>query len=244
MLLGRSQITPAERLRVVALMKESQSLGWRFLHATNEEITIHWFGTITESGCSTLADFIAIRPERIVLLIDTWGGASNPAWNLGKKLAAHGRVAAHVVGKCYSAAMLLLGGCNQRTASADAKLMTHCANASVCGTSKVLRDTADRIDEEEIKIAPWMAERFEIPAGKWMAWHSGEDHYFTAEEALREGFVDRLTDPPISIPPLTPDETDDGEDSDIALGLARALIQLKPSPELRKQLIEALNQPS
>lgn len=76
-----------------------------------------------------------------------------------------------------------------------AKLMLHCVSGGTWGNASVLRQTADQMEQLQKDLADMIAERCSMKAEDVQEkYFDGQDHWFTAAEALEMGLADGIYD--------------------------------------------------
>ena len=76
-----------------------------------------------------------------------------------------------------------------------ARLMVHCITGGVCGGAEEMQETAQQIISLENDLAEIYATRLGITADEVkQTYFDGEDHWLTADDALRLGFIDAIYD--------------------------------------------------
>jgi hypothetical protein len=132
------------------------------------------------------------RCETVSLVIDSVGGDGRAAWALIDALKGR-KVRVHVAGNAFSAAALVVQcGCH-RTITKDGVVMIHSPIRAVIGNANALREAAARLDEETTKDVDLYCARTGQPRALVAQWFDGDDHWFTAQQALAHGLVDEIT---------------------------------------------------
>ena len=138
------------------------------------------------------ADFVrelgALDAEELHVRINSYGGSVPDGiaiHNALRRKAAEGRkVITHIDGVAYSIASLIAMSGDEIRMAENAMLMIHAPWATTSGNAEELREQADVLD----KWAAAMQSSYERVCGDaaavkgWLT--DGQDHYFTAEEAL------------------------------------------------------------
>lgn len=104
-----------------------------------------------------------------------------------------GNTIAHVDALAASAASSIAIACNEVEMAQGAFFMIHNASAVVWGDKTSMRKTADLLQKVEDTIVHDYAAKTGKPATDLVAWMDAET-WFTADEAVANGFADRLAD--------------------------------------------------
>lgn len=106
-----------------------------------------------------------------------------------------GKTVAHIDSLCASAATSIALACNEVEMSDGAFFMIHNASGLVWGDKNAMRETADLLEKVEGAIVNDYTKKTGKDAEQIVAWMNDET-WFTASEAIENGFVDRLADKP------------------------------------------------
>lgn len=106
-----------------------------------------------------------------------------------------GKTIAHVDSLCASAATGIALACNEVEMSEGAFFMIHNASCIAWGDKSALRETADLLQKVEGSIVGDYTAKTGKPADEIVAWMDAET-WFTAAEALENGFIDRVATAP------------------------------------------------
>jgi ATP-dependent protease ClpP protease subunit len=106
-----------------------------------------------------------------------------------------GTTIAHIDSLCSSAATSIALSCNQVEMSAGAFFMIHNASAMVWGDKTAMRDTADLLQKIEQSIIADYTAKTGMESDAIIAFMDAET-WFSAEEALKNGFIDKITAAP------------------------------------------------
>lgn len=102
-------------------------------------------------------------------------------------------VDAYIDGVAYSMAGPIALACNNVKMASNALFMAHSASTFAWGNAVDFREQADMLDKYDDSLADAFAKRLAISKDEVKAnYFDGKDHFFTAEEALAEGFVDEI----------------------------------------------------
>lgn len=106
-----------------------------------------------------------------------------------------GKTIAHIDSLCASAATSIAIACDEVEMSDGAFYMIHNASGLVWGDKTAMRDTADLLEKVEGAIITDYTNKTGKDAAEIAAWMDAET-WFTAQEALDNGFVDKITEAP------------------------------------------------
>lgn len=168
-----------------------------------KEATIYVYGNIgdrwDENGVIA-ADFVreisALEVDRIVLRINSYGGSVPDGLAIFNALQRHAAtVDVFIDGIAMSCASYIAMAGNTVTMAENAQLMIHAPWSYVFGNSADLRESADILD----RYAKSLAVAYSAKSGKTVEdclalLTDGKDHWFSAQEAQDEGFVDTVGD--------------------------------------------------
>ncbi len=131
---------------------------------------------------------------QLVAQINSEGGSVQEATAIYAELAAVPGLVIEVTGWALSAATMLLMAANTRRMTPSSLLMVHAPWMSAGGNAEELRALADVLDQ--VKSAMQTAyRRTGRSAAQIEQWLNGQDHWFTAEQALAAGLVTEITEP-------------------------------------------------
>lgn len=108
-----------------------------------------------------------------------------------------GKTIAHIDSLCASAATSIALACNEVEMSAGSFFMIHNASGIAWGDKSAMRETADLLEKIEGSIVADYTAKTGKDAEQIVAWMDAES-WFTADEALEHGFIDRITAAPVS----------------------------------------------
>jgi ATP-dependent protease ClpP protease subunit len=103
----------------------------------------------------------------------------------------NGKTIAHIDSLAASAATSIAIACDEVEISQDAFFMIHNASGAVWGDKQAMRDTADLLEKVEGSIVAGYVNKTGKDAADIVAWMDAET-WFTADEAVANGFCDRL----------------------------------------------------
>src|SRR5574340_121574 len=160
------------------------------------------FGDIGESWWGesvTAADFVkeiaALDVDALSVRINSYGGSVSDGLAIYNALRRHkASVTVSVDGVAMSIASLIAMAGDEVEMAENAILMIHAPWGGLRGNAKEMREYADVLD----KMAGAMASSYCARSGKSMddmlaLLTDGADHFYTAEEALVEGFCTHVT---------------------------------------------------
>lgn len=102
-----------------------------------------------------------------------------------------GKTVAHIDSLCASAGTSIAMACDEVEMSKGAFFMIHNASGWAYGDKQDMRETADLLEKVEGAIITDYTDKTGKDAAEIAAWMDAET-WFTAEEALAAGFIDRL----------------------------------------------------
>ncbi len=157
-------------------------------------------GEITSKHQEKLSQFIfylnAIDHTLITLLIDSGGGAKKSGLMICDAIKlSTAPIDALVIGAAYSASFRILQSCRKRIAYPNAKFMFH--GSSFSGSRRIDEEDFETelnelrtSHEEQLRL---ISKRSGQPIKELRKW-SKQEHYFTAEEAKKFGFIDEIVE--------------------------------------------------
>ena len=105
-----------------------------------------------------------------------------------------GAVTCMVDSQSASIASVIMAKCDKVIASVNAEIMIHTARAMVFGTATKMREFADYLDRQNMRIVNVYNDRMK-DGDKDILAMMDEETFFTAEEALGNGLVDEIYKP-------------------------------------------------
>lgn len=189
-------------------MKKSQYKGYYNIvkNEALKEATIFIYGVIggfdweewkfINTADTFLADFKAVEDEYDVINIKI----NSPGGNVWDGLAIFNAISnspktinTYNDGICYSmAALLMLAGDNSY-ANDNSLFMVHNVISAVWGNAQEMRDEADVLDKYDAALSTAIENKLGISNEKVKAnFLNYKDNYYTAKEALNEGFYDKI----------------------------------------------------
>ena len=169
--------------------------------ATDTEVFIYGdIGTDWAGESVSAKDFVTqlqeIESSTIIVRINSVGGSVPDGLAIFNALKRHpAQIAVAIDGMAMSIASLIAMAGDTVEMAENGLLMIHAPWGVVAGNAAELRESADTLD----KWADAMALSYAAKTGKGVA-HAralldGGDHYFSADEALAEGFIDSIREP-------------------------------------------------
>lgn len=169
--------------------------------STTQVAEIYVYGNIgdrwNEDGViasEMVRDIAALEADEITLRINSYGGSVTDGLAIYNALKRHpAPVNVHVDGVAISCASYLAMAGDTITMAKNAQMMIHAPWSFAGGNSADLREMADILD----RYAKAMASAYADKSGKTYEQAlailtDGKDHWFSAEEALAEGFADAI----------------------------------------------------
>lgn len=130
----------------------------------------------------------------LVVLINSDGGLVAEATAIYNLLRTWpGGVEVVVIGWALSSAAMLVQSGRVRRMHSTSMMMVHAPHTPQGGNATQLRETADALDAVSAAMRAAF-QRTGQPAAVIDEWFNGQDHWFTAEEALAVGLVDEVID--------------------------------------------------
>lgn len=183
---------------------------WYEIHAaasaadepTRAEILIYGnIGDRWDENGVVAAEFVqelaALEVEHIDLRINSYGGSVTEGFAIYNALARHrAQVAVHIDGIAASVASYIAMAGNTITMAENAQLMIHAPWGMAIGNAPELRAIADVLDRHARGMAAGYAHASGRPLEDCLALLTdGKDHWYSAQDALAEGFVSALEAP-------------------------------------------------
>ncbi len=168
--------------------------------ASSAEIFI--YGDIGESWWGesvTAADFVkevaALNVDALTVRINSFGGSVSDGIAIYNALKRHrAAVTVSIDGTAMSIASLIAMAGDTVEMAENAILMIHAPWVYASGNAVALREVADYLDTWSQAMSNSYAAKTGRPAEEMLALLTdGVDHYYTAEQALAEKFVDTVT---------------------------------------------------
>jgi ATP-dependent Clp protease protease subunit len=167
-------------------------------NATGSEATVYLYDSIDPyygvNAETFVKDFNAITAPTIHLRINSPGGDVFDARSIATAISQHAStVVAHVDGLAASAASYIAIAADQVEMAPGSFLMIHKAWTFAFGNSDDLLSTAALLEKVDGSLAADYAKKTGKSAAQIDEWMSAET-WFTAEEAVAEGFADKVSE--------------------------------------------------
>jgi ATP-dependent protease ClpP protease subunit len=147
---------------------------------------------INDESLKELHDALYSGEDPFYLDISTDGGDSATMFAMFELLQIVPRnVIGTAIGRCQSAGVLVLAGCDIRRASANTIFMVHEDSYEIEGGHNETRKIVEQHEVEEILWAELMQSVTKIDANEWRNL-SNNTTYFTTEYALSYGLLDEI----------------------------------------------------
>lgn len=157
-----------------------------------DDDTAYWCGGV--SAQSLVPQIRDIKGGTVNLRINSPGGDVFAAQSIVAAIRDTGaKVVAHIDGVAASAATVIASAADEVVMSDGAMYMIHCAWTFAIGNAADLAATSDLLDKTDGVIANQYAKRTGKSADEMKAYMSAET-WFTAQEALDVGLVDRIAE--------------------------------------------------
>lgn len=188
--------------RLLALIKANKDKPKRceILNADGAEATVYLYDAIDSyygvNAQTFVKDFNAITAPTIHLRINSPGGDVFDGRAIATSISQHpSNVIAHVDGLAASAASYVAIAADSVEMAPGAFMMIHKAWTLAFGNAEDLLQTASLLEKIDGSLAADYAKKTGKPVAQVEKWMSAET-WFTAEEAVAEGFADSIcTDP-------------------------------------------------
>lgn len=191
-LLADNRRMPQRRFEIAASGDGSEAEIFLYDAIVSDELEAEWFGGVApQSFVKALRDITA---STIHLRINSPGGAVFGARAIEQALREHpATVIAHIDGLAASAATFVAMAADQVVMNKGALFMIHKAWTFAYGNSDELVATADLLDKIDGTLVQTYADRTKQDPKTIEEWMAAET-WFTAEEAVANGFVDRIAE--------------------------------------------------
>lgn len=151
------------------------------------------YDEITPAMARDLGERLRAKPSApVTVMVNSYGGDLGAGLAMLNALRAHrGAVHVEIEGVCASAATLFccVGTVHMAENSA---LMVHAPWSSITGNARDLRDSAEGLDKLAEGMAAAYRQKTGKPAAEIAALLDGRDHWFSADEALALGLIDKI----------------------------------------------------
>lgn len=185
--------------RLLQLIRDNATKGGSPLKVENaaESATIYlydiidsYFGVAAESFNKEL---MALKGKPVSLRINSPGGDVSDARAMATVIAQHGDVTAYIDGLAASAATYVALAANKVHMADGSFFMVHNAWTLAYGNKNDFMELAALLDKFDQSIVNDYAKKTGKPIAEITEWMNAET-WFTAQEALDNGFVDSVTD--------------------------------------------------
>lgn len=150
------------------------------------------------NDAKTLVEKInAINASEIIVRLNTYGGAVADSWAIFNALKRHGaRIITVVDGVCFSAGSTIFMAGDVRQMAANSMLMIHAPLSYSWDAlnAKKHREHADMLDKYSDAMISAYRTSGQSDEDIEALLKDGADHYYTAEEALSDGFATEITE--------------------------------------------------
>ncbi len=165
--------------------------------ATSAEVLIYgdigesWYAE-TVTAKQFITDLSALSVDAITVRINSQGGSVPDGLAIYNAIKRHpATITTSIEGMALSIASLIAMAGDRVEIADNAMLMIHAPWTYAGGNSKDFREAADMLDKWAEAMATSYAAKTGRPVAEMLAiLTDGEDHYFTAAEAVAEGFAD------------------------------------------------------
>jgi ATP-dependent protease ClpP protease subunit len=161
------------------------------------ETTVYLYDVIDSyfgiSATDVAGQLAGLKGQRVAMRINSPGGDVFEARAIAVAIAQHGDVHAHIDGLAASAATYIATACKTVQIADGAFFMIHNAWTFAYGNKADLRTTADLLDKVDQTIISDFVKKTGRTTEEIAAWMTAET-WFTAQEALENGFVDTVFD--------------------------------------------------
>lgn len=154
-----------------------------------------WYGE-SITAVKFVKELQALDVDYLDVRINSYGGSVSDGLAIYNALTRHkAAVAVHIDGVAMSIATLIAMGGDTVNIAANALFMVHAPWGAAIGNAQDMRDYADILDMyAEAMAASYVAKTGKDKADILALLTDGEDHYYSADEAVAEGFADAVTD--------------------------------------------------
>ncbi|WP_114968541.1 ClpP-like prohead protease/major capsid protein fusion protein [Rhodoferax ferrireducens] len=150
----------------------------------------------TVSASAFVRELNELEAEAITVRINSIGGSVPDGLAIFNALRRHkASITTEVDGMAFSIASLIAMAGDKVNMSSNAMLMIHAPWTYAAGNSAELRELADQLDTWAAAMSTSYASRTGDQPAMLALLTDGKDHYYTAEQALAEKFIDAVTDP-------------------------------------------------
>jgi ATP-dependent protease ClpP protease subunit len=150
----------------------------------------------TVSAATFVKELNEIDAEAITVRLNSIGGSVPDGLAIYNAMRRHkAEITIEIDGMAMSIASLIAMAGDKVNMASNAMLMIHGPWTYAAGNSVELRELADQLDVWAAAMSTSYAARTGDQSAMLAMLTDGKDHYYTAEQALAEKFVDAITDP-------------------------------------------------
>ena len=150
----------------------------------------------TVSAATFVKELNEIDAEAITVRLNSIGGSVPDGLAIYNAMRRHkAEITIEIDGMAMSIASLIAMAGDKVNMASNAMLMIHGPWTYAAGNSVELRELADQLDVWAAAMSTSYAARTGDQSAMLALLTDGKDHYYTAEQALAEKFVDAITDP-------------------------------------------------
>lgn len=154
-----------------------------------------WMGD-SITAAAVVKELQTVEAKTIHVRINSYGGSVSDGLAIFNALRRHGAdIQTHVDGIAYSIASLIAMAGDTVTIAENALLMIHAPWGALAGNAAQMREYADVLDiYAEAMVSAYTRKTGDGAKGRVeQLLKDGKDHYFTADEAVADGFADQTT---------------------------------------------------
>lgn len=149
----------------------------------------------TVSAANFVRELNELEVDAISVRINSIGGSVPDGLAIFNAMRRHkATITTEVDGMAFSIASLIAMGGDKVHMASNAMLMIHAPWTYAAGNSAELRELADQLDTWAAAMSTSYAMKTGDQPAMLALLTDGKDHYYTAEEALAEKFIDAVTD--------------------------------------------------
>lgn len=179
-----------------------QGAGRRPMAADGDAAEVYIFGDIgddwfdeTVSARELVLELAALEADHIDVYINSYGGAVSDGIAIHNALRRHpASVTTHIEGVAVSIASLIAMAGDEIRMAENALFMVHAPWSVAIGNAADMRASAEMLDQYARAMATSYVREGIALADIEALLQDGEDHWYTAAEALEAGFVDVVVD--------------------------------------------------
>ena len=150
----------------------------------------------TVSAAQFVKDLNALTVDQITVRINSMGGSVPDGLAIYNAMRRHkAEITTEIDGMAFSIASLIAMGGDKVNMAGNAMMMIHAPWTYAAGNAVEFRKIADQLDTWSAAMSSSYAARTGDQPGMLALLTDGEDHYYTADEAVAAKLVDTATDP-------------------------------------------------